>query len=334
MEHVAPIADVAREVRRAEGGADPYLSVIVPVFNEAENLRALFGRLTGALDAQGETYEILFTDDGSRDASLDVLLELREERPYQVRVIEFSRNFGQHMAVLAAFREVRGQVVVTLDADLQDPPEEIAKLVAQIETGHDLVGGYRINRQSSAFRRIASRAANALRDRSTGLRLRDHGCMLRAYSRELVDVIVQSNEAITFIPALAALYARNPAEVAVENAPRARGESKYDLLRLIQLNFDLLTGFTAAPLQIFSLFGFLVSALSGALVILMAVRRLVVGPEVEGVFTLIGILFFLVGVCITGIGIMGEYLARIYQQVRGRPAYVVRRIHDTPDREA
>ncbi len=334
MEHVESVADAVRGIRRTASGPDPYLSVVVPVFNEAENLRALFHRLTEALDAQGAAYEIIFTDDGSRDASLDILLELRRERPHEVRVIEFSRNFGQHMAVLAAFREVRGQVVVTLDADLQDPPEEIAKLVAQIETGHDLAGGYRLNRQSSAFRRIASRAANALRDRSTGLRLRDHGCMLRAYSRELVDVMVQSNEAITFIPALAALYARNAAEVPVENAPRARGESKYDLVRLIQLNFDLMTGFTAAPLQIFSLFGFVVSAFSGALVILMAVRRLVVGPEVEGVFTLIGILFFLVGVCITGIGIMGEYLARIYQQVRGRPPYVIRRVHDTPEREA
>jgi undecaprenyl-phosphate 4-deoxy-4-formamido-L-arabinose transferase len=157
--------------------------------------------------------------------------------------------------------------------------------------------------------------------------------MLRAYSRELVDLIVQSNESVTFIPALAALYARNPTEVAVGNSARAAGESKYSLLRLIQLNFDLVTGFTAAPLQMFSLFGFLVSAFSGGLVVVMAVRRLVVGPEVEGVFTLIGILFFLVGVCITGIGIMGEYLARIYQQVRGRPAYVIRRVHDVIDRE-
>jgi len=331
MERAEAALEAVRRAREGERVDAPYLSVIVPVFNEAANLRPLFQRLTEALDAQGATYELIFTDDGSRDESLRVLLGLRQERPRQVRVIEFCRNFGQHMAVLAAFREVRGQIIVTLDADLQDPPEEISKLVSRIEMGHDLAGGYRINRKSGAFRRWASRAANTLRDRSTGLRLRDHGCMLRAYSRELVELIVQSNESITFIPALAALYARNPTEVPVENSARAAGESKYSLLRLIQLNFDLVTGFTAAPLQIFSLFGFLVSAFSGALVAVMAVRRLVVGPEVEGVFTLIGILFFLVGVCITGIGIMGEYLARIYQQVRGRPAYVIRRVHDVAD---
>jgi undecaprenyl-phosphate 4-deoxy-4-formamido-L-arabinose transferase len=305
----------------------PYLSVVIPVFNEAENLRPLFDRLTKVLDELGTSWEIVFTDDGSKDESVPLLLELQRHRPSQIQVVEFSRNFGQHMAVLAALRQSRGEVVITLDADMQDPPEEIPKLVEAIHQGHDVAGGYRVERQDSSFRKTASRIVNALRSRATSLHMRDQGCMLRAYKREIVDLILQSNESITFVPALAALYAGNPVDVPVQHAPRVGGRSKYNLYRLVRLNFDLVTGFSAAPLQVFSLVGLLVSALSGALVLLLAIRRLVVGPEVEGVFTLIGILFFFQGICITGIGIMGEYVARIYQEVRRRPPYVIKKIH-------
>jgi undecaprenyl-phosphate 4-deoxy-4-formamido-L-arabinose transferase len=218
-------------------------------------------------------------------------------------------------------------VIVTLDADLQNPPEEIVRLLESIEAGHDVVGGYRENRHDSWFRRTASQLANRLRERTTALRMRDHGCMLRAYRRDVVDLVLQSGETITFIPALAALYAARPAEIPVAHAARAGGESKYDLYRLVRLQFDLVTGFSAAPLQLFTLIGLTVSVFSAALVVVLAIRRIVVGPEVEGVFTLIGILFFLVGVCITGIGIMGEYVARIYQEVRRRHRYVVRKLH-------
>ena len=197
-----------------------------------------------------------------------------------------------------------------------------------IRQGHDVAGGYRVDRQDSSFRKTASRVVNALRSRATSLHMRDQGCMLRAYKREIVDLILQSNESITFVPALAALYAGNPVDVPVQHAPRVSGTSKYNLYRLVRLNFDLVTGFSAAPLQAFSLVGLIVSALSLALVLLLAIRRLVVGPEVEGVFTLIGILFFFQGICITGIGIMGEYVARIYQEVRRRPPYVIKKIHE------
>lgn len=304
----------------------PYLSVVIPVYNEEANLEALFARLTQALDALGKPYEILFTNDGSRDRSGAMLRDFHRRRPREVRVIDFNGNFGQHMAIMAAFERVRGEVVVTLDADLQNPPEEIGKLVAAYEAGHDVVGGYRKDRQDTFFRRYASKLINALRARITHIRMRDQGCMLRAYSRRVVDLIVSTEETTTFIPALAYSYAANPTEVEVEHAPRAAGESKYSLYQLIRLNFDLMTGFSIMPLQLFTLFGMVLSVLSGLFVVYLFIRRLVVGPEAEGVFTLFAILYFLVAVGILGLGIIGEYIGRIYQEVRRRPRFVIREV--------
>jgi len=309
----------------------PYLSVVIPVYNEEANLEALFARLTKALDALGKSYEILFTNDGSRDHSGAMLREFHRRRPREVRVIDFNGNFGQHMAIMAAFERVRGEVVVTLDADLQNPPEEIGKLVVAIETGHDVVGGYRRNRQDTFFRRYASRLINALRARITHIRMRDQGCMLRAYRRRIVDLIASSGENTTFIPALAYSYAANPTEVEVEHAARAAGESKYSLYKLIRLNFDLMTGFSVVPLQLFTLFGMVLSVLSGLFVAYLFIRRLVIGPEAEGVFTLFAILYFLVAVGILGLGIIGEYIGRIYQEVRRRPRFVIREVVEKLD---
>jgi len=321
-------SDEDKALVTAEAGGRPVVSVVVPVFNEEANLRELFERLVATLDRVQPAFELVFTDDGSADRSLEILLELRATRPDQVRVVEFGRNFGQHMAVLAALQQTRGDVVVTLDADLQNPPEEIPKLLEAIEAGHDVVGGYRAERQDTRFRRYASRLVNEVRARTTQLAMTDQGCMLRAYRREIVDLILESSETITFIPALAQLYATNPGEVEVAHAARSAGESKYNLYRLVRLNFDLVTGFTAAPLQLFTMMGLVVSAFSIVMTVTMALRRLIVGPEAGGVFTLIGILFFLVGICITGIGIMGEYVARIYQEVRRRPPYVIKKVHE------
>ncbi len=309
----------------------PYLSVVIPVYNEEANLEALFARLTKALDALGKPYEILFTNDGSRDNSGAMLREFHRRRPREVRVIDFNGNFGQHMAIMAAFERCRGEVVVTLDADLQNPPEEIGKLVVAIETGHDVVGGYRKNRQDTFFRRYASRLINAIRARITHIRMRDQGCMLRAYRRRIVDLIASSGENTTFIPALAYSYAANPTEVEVEHAARAAGESKYSLYKLIRLNFDLMTGFSIVPLQLFTLFGMVLSVFSGLFVAYLFIRRLIVGPEAEGVFTLFAILYFLVAVGILGLGIIGEYIGRIYQEVRRRPRFVIREVVEKLD---
>ena len=304
----------------------PYISVIIPVYNEQENLLALFQRLMAVMDSIGKPFEVIFTNDGSYDRSGIILRELHQRRPRQVRVIDFNGNFGQHMAIMAAFEQVRGEVIVTLDADLQNPPEEIPKLLAANEAGHDVVGGYRKNRQDSWFRRYASKLINALRARVTQIEMRDQGCMLRAYRRPIIDYITASGEASTFIPALAYSFSANPTEVEVEHAQRAAGTSKYRLYDLIRLNFDLITGFSVVPLQVFTLFGFLVSLLSTLFVIYLFIRRLIVGPEAEGVFTLFAILYFLVGVGIMGLGIIGEYIGRIYQEVRRRPRFVIREI--------
>ena len=304
----------------------PYVSVVIPVYNEAENLESLFSRLTQVMDGIDNPYEIIFTNDGSRDRSWDLLREFYQPRPQQGRADNFNRNFGPHMAIMAAFAHVRGDWVVTLDADLQNPPEEIPKLLAAGEAGHDVVGSYRHARQDTWFRRHASRLINKLRERTTHIRMRDQGCMLRMYQRNIVDQIVSSHESSTFIPALAMSLAARPTEVEVVHAARAAGVSKYRLYDLIRLNFDLMTGFSLLPLQLFTLMGLGVAMFSGVFVFFLLIRRLVVGPEAEGLFTLFAIMYFLVGVVILGLGIIGEYVGRIYQEVRRRPRYVIREI--------
>ena len=302
------------------------LSIIVPVYNEAENLPTLFKRLADTLDKAGKTYEIIFTNDGSKDKSLDLLKEFYQMRPDIIRIVDFQGNFGQHMAIMAAFDHARGATIVTLDADLQNPPEEIPKLLSKMTEGFDYVGSYRAKRQDNFFRTYVSLFVNWFREITTDIIMRDQGCMLRAYSRQIVDQIIKSEERSTFIPALAYKFALNPTEIEVRHDARAAGTSKYNLYRLIRLNFDLITGFSLIPLQIFTLFGMIVSALSGLLVGYLILRRLILGPEAEGLFTLFGILFFLVSVVITGIGIIGEYLGRIFQTLSQRPRFVVRQV--------
>jgi undecaprenyl-phosphate 4-deoxy-4-formamido-L-arabinose transferase len=309
---------------RKNGTPAVEVSVVIPVYNEEAVLPRLFDRLYPVLDGLGTGYEVVFVDDGSRDRSATLLRQRYRVRPDVTRVVLLRGNAGQHAAITAGFETSRGRRVVTLDADLQNPPEEIPRLLAEMDRGHDYVGSVRRNRQDSRWRELASKTMNRLRERITSVRMTDQGCMLRAYDREIVDAILISHEAHTFIPALAYLYAVDPTEVEVAHAPRAAGESKYPLYKLIHLNFDLMTGFSLVPLQIFSLVGIGISLVSFAFVIYLGIRRLIVGPEVEGVFTLFGILFFVCGVILFGIGLVGEYVGRIYQQSNGRPAYLVR----------
>ncbi len=311
--------------------AAPKVSVVIPVYNEEAVLPALFARLYPALDALGTTYEVIFVNDGSADRSAALLREQFELRPDATRVILFNGNFGQHLAIIAGFEASRGERVVTLDADLQNPPEEIAKLLAKMDEGHDYVGTVRLDRQDTAFRRNASRMMNAVRERITRIRMTDQGCMLRAYSRDIVDAINSCREVNTFVPALAYTFAQRPTEIEVAHEERAAGDSKYSLYGLVRLNFDLVTGFSVMPLQLFSLSGIAIALLSVTFVIFLAVRRVVVGPEAEGVFTLFGIAFFLIGVTLFGIGLLGEYVGRIYEQVRQRPRYIVQAVLERND---
>ncbi|HVT36185.1 MAG TPA: glycosyltransferase [Nevskiaceae bacterium] len=301
----------------------PNLSVIIPVYNEQDSLPAMFARLYPALDALKLSYEIIFINDGSRDRSAALLAEQHAARPDVTRVILFNGNFGQHRAILAGFAHARGQRIVTLDADLQNPPEEIAKLLASMDQGHDYVGSIRESRNDGWFRHYASRAMNFVRERITHIQMTDQGCMLRAYSRRIVDTINQCQEMNTFIPALGYSFAQNPSEVMVRFDERVAGESKYSLYKLIRLNFDLMTGFSLVPLQLFSMFGMIVSAVSGIFVVILALRRLIIGPEEGGLFTLFGLAFFFIGIALFGIGLLGEYIGRIYQEVRQRPRYLI-----------
>jgi undecaprenyl-phosphate 4-deoxy-4-formamido-L-arabinose transferase len=306
--------------------AVPRLSVVIPVYNEEAVLPALFARLYPALDALAASYEVIFVNDGSADRSAALLREQFELRPDVTRAVLFNGNFGQHLAIMAGFEASRGERVVTLDADLQNPPEEIAKLLAKMDEGYDYVGSVRLERQDTAFRRNASRMMNAVRERITGIRMADQGCMLRAYSRNIVDAINSCREVNTFVPALAYTFAHRPTEIEVAHEERAAGDSKYSLYSLVRLNFDLVTAFSLMPLQLFSLSGIAIALLSLAFVLVLAVRRVVLGPEAEGVFTLFGIAFFLIGITLFGIGLLGEYVGRIYEQVRQRPRYLVQAV--------
>lgn len=305
------------------------LSVVIPVYNEEANLPLLFQRLYPVLDALGRRYEILFTNDGSADRSRELLAAQHAARPDVTRVIEFNANYGQHMAILAAFERVRGDIVVTLDADLQNPPEEIPKLLAATDAGFDCVGGARQNRQDSAFRRYASRMVNLVRSKTTNIEMSDQGCMLRAYSRAVVEAIVRSGAVNTFIPALAYTLSQKPTEVPVRHEERHAGVSNYSLYKLVRLNFDLITAFTTAPLQLFTIFAGICAAGSLGLVAILAFRRIFLHDNTHGVFTLFGILFFLISVTMIGIGLIGEYVGRTYQVVRGRARYHVSDILET-----
>jgi undecaprenyl-phosphate 4-deoxy-4-formamido-L-arabinose transferase len=302
------------------------ISVVIPVYNEELNLPMLFARLYPVLDGLNRSYEIIFTNDGSADRSIALLRAQFAARPDVTRVIDFNANYGQHMAIMAAFERVRGEIIVTLDADLQNPPEEIPKLLAQVDAGHDYVGGFRLERQDSFFRTYASKLINFVREKTTNIEMTDQGCMLRAYRRPIIDAIVDSGAISTFIPALAYSFAGNPAEVGVKHEERHAGVSNYSFYKLIRLNFDLITGFSLAPLQYFTMFAMLCSGGSFLLVLILAYRRIFLGAEAEGLFTLFGILFFLVSVTMVGIGLIGEYIGRTYQVVRARQRYHVREI--------
>ena len=303
---------------------EPYISVIIPVYNEEENLRELGERLMRVLTGMDRSFEIILVDDGSTDRSWDLLTEIHAKYPQNLRALQFNRNFGQHQAIFAGFQAARGQVMITLDGDLQNPPEEIPRLVAKLEEGYDTVGGWREDRQDSWFRRLPSHLVNEVMSRVTGTRLRDYGCMLRAYRREVVDSINQCQESSSFIPALANLYSHRVAEIPVGHAERERGQSKYSLIKLLRLNFDLMTGFSNLPIHAVGFIGVAIAALGLLFGLFLFLRRLFVGPEVGGIFTLFAILFVFVGLNTLGPALIGEYVGRIYREVRGRPRYVIR----------
>ncbi len=301
----------------------PKISIVIPIYNEESVLEELFARLYPAMDALNRSYEIIFIDDGSRDRSVAMLRKQYQLRPDATRVVLLRANVGQHSAIMAGFESARGEYVLTLDADLQNPPEDIPVILEKLDAGHDYVGSIRRQRNDEKWRHYASKAMNWLRERITRIQMTDQGCMFRGYHRDIVRAVLDSHESQTFIPALAYIYAGNPTEVVVNHEERAAGESKYSLFKLIHLNFDLMTSFSIVPLQAFSLIGMSVSIISLLFVFYLFIRRLWVGPEVEGVFTLFAIVFFMMGILLFAVGMLGEYIGRIYIHVRNRPRFLI-----------
>jgi undecaprenyl-phosphate 4-deoxy-4-formamido-L-arabinose transferase len=303
------------------------VSIVIPVYNEAANLPLLWARLRPILSDSMREWEVVFVDDGSNDDSLEILREYSQEDA-RVRVVELARNFGQHSALLAGFRNSCGDVVVTLDADLQNPPEEIPRLLEAIAEGNDVVGGWREERQDRNYRRIASQMHNRITSAIVGVPMHDYGCMLRAYRRHIVETVVACDEKAAFVPALANSFAKRVAEIRVAHAERHDGESKYNLFQLAHLSLNLITGFSNFPIQAMSLAAVGIFLLDALFVVILLAHRLVYGPQQEGaLWVLFAFTFALLGLVMLALGLMGEYIGRIYLEVRRRPTYIVRAVH-------
>ncbi len=323
MDNLAPEQDV-----QVTEKVVPVLSLVIPIFNEEKNLAELIRRCLEACTLMGKSFEIVLVDDGSRDSSAAKIINAAKENRGRIVGVLLNRNYGQHAAVMAGFAEARGDVVVTLDADLQNPPEEIPRLMQKIEEGYDVVGSIRVPRQDTLFRRLASRFVNKAAQKATGVNMHDYGCMLRAYRRHIIDAMLQCHERSTFIPILANSFARKTTEIEVSHAERSEGQSKYSLYQLVKLQFDMLTSMTTFPLRVLSVLGGLVSVAGVGFGIFLLIMRLIYGPgwAAEGVFTLFAVLFIFIGAQFIGMGLLGEYIGRIYHDVRARPRYFVQEV--------
>ena len=304
------------------------VSVVIPVYNEQDCLPELLGRTAAACRLLGRDYEIILVDDGSADESADILQTAAERQDSRVVAVLLNRNYGQHSAVMAGLSQADGDLVITLDADLQNPPEEIPRLVAAAEQGYDVVGTVRDNRQDTWFRKICSRLINKLIQRATGKGMEDYGCMLRAYRRHIVAAMLSCHERSTFIPILANIFARKTVELRVSHDERKFGDSKYSLVKLVNLMFDLVTCLTTTPLRLLSVLGSAIAFSGFLLALTLIVLRLILGPgwAAEGVFMLFAILFIFVGAQFVGLGLLGEYIGRIYNDVRARPRYFIQQV--------
>ncbi|MEN6509617.1 MAG: glycosyltransferase [Smithella sp.] len=304
------------------------ISVVIPVYNEEANLAALMSRLLPVMNEMGKSFEVILVDDGSKDNSLNLLKEFTASP--NVKVVELTRNYGQHAAIMAGFSIVRGDMIITMDADLQNPPEEIPNLVRVMEEGgYDVVGTIRKGRKDSFLRIFPSKIINMVARKITGVSMRDWGCMLRAYSRPVVERMIECHEQATFIPALATVFAKRVTEIEVSHEERFGGKSNYPLRKLINLQFDLVASFSNLPIKLIMYGGILMSFMGVCFGVFLAVARLVYGVRwaAEGIFTLFAVLFVFVGLQFFALGVIGEYIGRIYGQVRKRPEYVIENIY-------
>ncbi|HHS48551.1 MAG TPA: glycosyltransferase [Desulfurella acetivorans] len=289
----------------------------------------LHERLLKVLNSQDEHYEIIYVDDGSKDNSLNILKNLKGN----TKVVELARNYGQHAAIFAGFSVVSGDKVITMDADLQNPPEEIPKILEKFNEGYDVIATVRQQRKDSIFRKFFSHLNNYITKKITKVDLNDWGCMLRGYRKKIVERMLNNNEKTVFIPVIATYYTKNIIEIPIQHSQRQAGKSKYSLIKLINLMFDLMTSFSNLPLEIL-LYGGIVTAAFGILLgIVLALGRAFYGVEwaLGGVFSLFSVLFVLIGAQFFAFGILGEYIGRIYKQVKNRPVFVIENIYDSKE---
>ena len=304
------------------------ISIVIPIFNEADNLEELVKRSLAVCRGMKNRFELIMVDDGSSDTSTEMIKTAVKMNPGKIKGVFLNRNYGQHAAVMAGFEESKGDIIVTLDGDLQNPPEEIPALIECIKNGNDVVGSVRQNRQDSFFRKVSSFIINKGVQKATGVRMNDYGCMLRAYKRHIIDAVLKCRERSTFIPVLANSFARSSAEIPVGHNERLNGESKYSFFKLISLQFDLLTCMTTFPLRLLSIIGGIISISGIGFGIFLIIMRIIFGAPwaADGVFTLFAILFIFIGSQFVALGLLGEYIGRIYNDVRGRPRYFVQNV--------
>ncbi|HLK12715.1 MAG TPA: glycosyltransferase family 2 protein [Candidatus Binatia bacterium] len=310
----------------------PELSVVVPVYDEEENVAPLVRELGAVLDDLARPAEIVAVDDGSADASFARLAALRAEEP-RLRVVRLARNYGQTAALAAGVGEARGRIVVTLDADLQNDPRDIPRLLACLADGADVVQGWREQRRDAWLtRRLPSEIANRIISLVTGTRLHDYGCTLRAMRAEVAKELELYGELHRFIPALAADAGARVVELAVRHRPRTAGRSKYGLSRTLRVLLDLLTvkflsGYSTRPIQLFGLFGLACASVGLALTAMLGFEKVVLGEKIGGrPLLLLGILLAVLGVQFVSIGLLGELVVRTYHESQRKPVYRVREI--------
>ncbi|MCB0165106.1 MAG: glycosyltransferase family 2 protein [Anaerolineae bacterium] len=306
------------------------VSIVIPLLNEVKNLEILYSKLTDALDKLEQSSEIIFIDDGSTDGSFELLKKFQEQ-DNRVRVIRFRRNFGQTAAFSAGFDYAQGEVIITMDADLQNDPVDIPLLLAEVDKGYDVVSGWRINRQDTfVTRKIPSQMANFLISRLTGVQLHDYGCSLKAYRKDVVKNIRLYGELHRFIPALASWMGVTVSEVPVNHHARKFGQSKYGLGRIIKVMLDLMTvkfllDYATRPIQIFGFAG-LLSLIGGGLIgfYLTVLRLVFFQPLGDRPILLLAILLVVLGVQLIIMGLLGEMIIRTYHETQDKPIYMVR----------
>ena len=303
-----------------------HYSVVIPLFNDAEILPELHRRVSAVMDSLGESYEIVYVDDGSRDNTFGALQEVYRGDPGHVKGVRLLRNFGQHPAVTAGFEQTCGQIVITLDSDLQNPPEELPKLLDKLAEGYDVVVGWRQVRQDSILRTLPSKFINWLISRSTGVKLHDYGSMLRVYRREVVQLLNQTEESAKFITALTSWLGVNIVEVPVRHELAADGQSRYNIRRLFRMTMDLATGYSLVPIQMVTGVGLLMAVVGISSGLFLLAWRIIFGVNVTGLSSFVALLLVLFGIQLAGLGIVGEYIGRIYIEVRDRPYYLIRTI--------